>query len=176
MRGGHRPRRRVHPLVQPFEDQTVAGLEKPGRIQNKPGAGRIGNNSKKTSAAPNLAVDNNYVLSFNYTRPDVMGSDNAPRCWRNVHGNLDDGNIIFGFDIADLADEQRKDPRFLRFAKTYRVFQSQKTTEMGSRDYWNLWPKERRSTPLKCTAIHSTVPITHISRRFSIVSICTPRM
>ena len=24
---------------KPFEDQTVAGLEKPGRIQNKPGAG-----------------------------------------------------------------------------------------------------------------------------------------
>ena len=78
-----------------------------------------------------VGVDNNYVLSFNYTRPDVMGSDNAPRCWRNVHGNLDDGNIIFGFDIADLADEQRKDPRFLRFAKTYRVFQLQKTTEDG---------------------------------------------
>ncbi len=52
VRGGHQPRRRIHPLVQPFEDQTVAGLEKPGRIQNKPGAGRIGNNSKKTSAAP----------------------------------------------------------------------------------------------------------------------------
>ena len=52
MRGGHRPRLRIHPLVQPCEDQTVAGLEKPGRIQNKPGAGRIGNNSKKTSAAP----------------------------------------------------------------------------------------------------------------------------
>ena len=54
VRGGRRPRRRVHPLVQPFEDQTVAGLEKPGRIQNKPGAGRIGNNSKKTSAAPTV--------------------------------------------------------------------------------------------------------------------------
>ena len=42
MRGDHRPRRRIHPLVQPQGNQPVTGMEKPDRMQNKPGAGRIG--------------------------------------------------------------------------------------------------------------------------------------
>ena len=52
VRGGRRPRRRVHPLVQPYEDQTVAGMEKPGRIQNKPGAGRIGKQLQENVRSP----------------------------------------------------------------------------------------------------------------------------
>ena len=52
VRGGRRTRRRVHPLVQPFEDQTVAGMEKPGRIQNKPGAGRIGKQLQENVRSP----------------------------------------------------------------------------------------------------------------------------
>lgn len=35
-----------------FEDQTVAGLEKPGRIQNKPGAGRIGKQLQENVRSP----------------------------------------------------------------------------------------------------------------------------
>lgn len=71
--------------------------------------------------------NNDYVLSFNYTRPDVADSDMHSCCWRNVHGNLNDRDVIFGFDIEDLPYEQRKDPRLLRFTKTYRVFQLPKS-------------------------------------------------
>lgn len=73
--------------------------------------------------------NNDYVLSFNYTRPNTADSGMHSCCWRNVHGNLKDRNIIFGFDIEDLPYEQRKDPRLLRFTKTYRVFQLQKSQE-----------------------------------------------
>lgn len=73
--------------------------------------------------------NNDYVLSFNYTRPDVADSDMHSCCWKNVHGNLKDRDVIFGFDIEDLPYEQRKDPRLLRFTKTYRVFQLPKSQE-----------------------------------------------
>ena len=73
--------------------------------------------------------NNDYVLSFNYTRPGAADSDIHSCCWRNVHGSLKDRNVIFGFDIEDLPYEQRKDPRLLRFTKTYRVFQLPKGQE-----------------------------------------------
>lgn len=65
---------------------------------------------------------NDYVLSFNYTRPNTAGFTGI-RCWRNVHGSLEDGNAIFGFDITDLQPEQRKSHDLIRFTKTYRVLQ-----------------------------------------------------
>ena len=37
VRGGHRPRRRIHPLVQPFEDQTVAGWKSPVEYRTSQG-------------------------------------------------------------------------------------------------------------------------------------------
>lgn len=71
---------------------------------------------------------NDYVLSFNYTRPNTAGFTGI-RCWRNVHGSLGEDNAIFGFDITDLQPEQRKDHDLIRFTKTYRVLQlPQKTT------------------------------------------------
>lgn len=66
---------------------------------------------------------NDYVLSFNYTRPDIVTIRQEIRCWRNVHGGLESKNAIFGFDITDLQHEQRKKHDFIRFTKTYRVLQ-----------------------------------------------------
>ena len=106
MRGGRRPRRRIHPLVQPFEDQTVAGLEKPGRIQNKPGAGRIGNNSKKTSAAPY-----HYAIDSAITFPQIYAGTND--AWKKTVATMNETDGIIKGDTLTLKGDASTSDRHL---------------------------------------------------------------
>lgn len=67
----------------------------------------------------------NYILSFNYTAPQSNKMDFLTdlniECWRNVHGQLGNRNIIFGIDMNQLPDQQKSDPSIRQFTKTYRV-------------------------------------------------------
>ncbi|WP_140462593.1 MULTISPECIES: AbiH family protein [unclassified Bifidobacterium] len=61
------------------------------------------------------------VLSFNYTRPlhfEQNGSKYPLNSLVNIHGKLEDDNIIFGFDIADISSS---DYSICQFTKTMRL-------------------------------------------------------
>lgn len=63
-------------------------------------------------------VNNNETicLSFNYTK--LMKNLNI----RNIHGDLDNGNIIFGIDYDKLNNNFKKAP--IEFSKSYRVLEN----------------------------------------------------
>ena len=58
----------------------------------------------------------NLVLIFNYTK--VWDVENG----RNIHGDLDNGNIIFGIDYDKLNNNFKKAP--IEFSKSYRVLEN----------------------------------------------------
>jgi len=58
----------------------------------------------------------NLVLIFNYTK--VWDVENI----RNIHGDLDNGNIIFGIDYDKLNNNFKKAP--IEFSKSYRVLEN----------------------------------------------------
>ncbi|MCT0451083.1 bacteriophage abortive infection AbiH family protein [Lactococcus cremoris] len=58
----------------------------------------------------------NLVLTFNYTK--VWDVENV----RNIHGDLDNGNIIFGIDYDKLNNNFKKAP--IEFSKSYRVLEN----------------------------------------------------
>ena len=60
--------------------------------------------------------DKNLVLTFNYTK--VWDVENI----RNIHGDLDNGNIIFGIDYDKLNNNFKKAP--IEFSKSYRVLEN----------------------------------------------------
>lgn len=60
--------------------------------------------------------DENLVLTFNYTK--VWDVKNV----RNIHGDLDNGNIIFGIDYDKLNNNFKKAP--IEFSKSYRVLEN----------------------------------------------------
>jgi len=60
--------------------------------------------------------DENLVLTFNYTK--VWDVENI----RNIHGDLDNGNIIFGIDYDKLNNNFKKAP--IEFSKSYRVLEN----------------------------------------------------
>lgn len=60
--------------------------------------------------------DENLVLTFNYTK--VWDVENV----RNIHGDLDNGNIIFGIDYDKLNNNFKKAP--IEFSKSYRVLEN----------------------------------------------------
>ena len=60
--------------------------------------------------------DKNLVLTFNYTK--VSDVENI----RNIHGELDNGNIIFGIDYDKLNNNFKKAP--IEFSKSYRVLEN----------------------------------------------------
>lgn len=60
--------------------------------------------------------DENLILTFNYTK--VWDVENI----RNIHGDLDNGNIIFGIDYDKLNNNFKKAP--IEFSKSYRVLEN----------------------------------------------------
>lgn len=74
----------------------------------------------------------NYILSFNYTAPQSNKMDFLTdlniECWRNVHGQLGNKNIIFGIDMNQLPDQQKSDPSIRQFTKPYRVLRQSRIT------------------------------------------------
>lgn len=60
--------------------------------------------------------DENLILTFNYTK--VRDVENI----RNIHGDLDNGNIIFGIDYDKLNNNFNKAP--IEFSKSYRVLEN----------------------------------------------------
>ena len=58
----------------------------------------------------------NLVLTFNYTK--VWDVENV----RNIHGDLDNGNIIFGIDYDKLNNNFKNAP--IEFSKSYRVLEN----------------------------------------------------
>ncbi|WP_259749200.1 bacteriophage abortive infection AbiH family protein [Lactococcus lactis] len=60
--------------------------------------------------------DENLILTFNYTK--VSDVENI----RNIHGDLDNGNIIFGIDYDKLNNNFKKAP--IEFSKSYRVLEN----------------------------------------------------
>ncbi|WP_137655384.1 AbiH family protein [Bifidobacterium moukalabense] len=76
----------------------------------------------------------NYILSFNYTTPQAskvnLLNDLHIECWRNVHGQLGKGNIIFGIDMNQLSEDQKTNPKIRQFTKTYRVLKQSRVKSM----------------------------------------------
>lgn len=60
--------------------------------------------------------DENLVLTFNYTK--VWDVEKV----RNIHGDLDNGNILFGIDYDKLNKNFKKAP--IEFSKSYRVLEN----------------------------------------------------
>ena len=64
----------------------------------------------------------NYVLSFNYTQPFQFPN------LRNIHGNLNDKNIIFGIDYDKVNSYFSNQPT--QFTKSYRILENKLNSDM----------------------------------------------
>lgn len=64
----------------------------------------------------NFGKVENYVLSFNYTQPFQFTN------LRNIHGNLNNGNIIFGIDYDKVNTFFSNQPT--QFTKSYRILEN----------------------------------------------------
>ena len=70
----------------------------------------------------NFGKVENYVLSFNYTQPFQF------RNLRNIHGNLNDRNIIFGIDYDKVNSYFSNQPT--QFTKSYRILENKLNSDM----------------------------------------------
>lgn len=64
-------------------------------------------------------ADSVSILDFNYTNP-MAGVKHSPLL-TNIHGNLLEGNTIFGIDESDLEKEHRDYDQLIAFTKTFRL-------------------------------------------------------
>ena len=64
----------------------------------------------------------NYVLSFNYTKPFPFPN------LRNIHGNLNNWNIIFGIDYDKVNTFFSNQPT--QFTKSYRILENKLNSDM----------------------------------------------
>lgn len=62
------------------------------------------------------------ILDFNFTEPLLTLRDRFPLSV-NVHGNLTDGNVIFGVDGTNFDMDAPENSGKVRFTKTYRLMQ-----------------------------------------------------
>ncbi|WP_305061075.1 MULTISPECIES: AbiH family protein [unclassified Lactococcus] len=60
------------------------------------------------------------MLSFNYTSPIINKTDKI----RNIHGRLEEDNIIFGIDYDSLVDIFKKDNP-LKLSKSFRILEQE---------------------------------------------------
>ena len=70
----------------------------------------------------NFGKVENYVLSFNYTQPFQF------RNLRNIHGNLNNRNIIFGIDYDKVNSYFSNQPT--QFTKSYRILENKLNSDM----------------------------------------------
>lgn len=70
----------------------------------------------------NFGIVENYVLSFNYTQPFRFSN------LRNIHGNLNKGNIIFGIDYDKVNTFFSNQPT--QFTKSYRILENKLNSDM----------------------------------------------
>ncbi|WP_295345962.1 AbiH family protein [uncultured Streptococcus sp.] len=63
----------------------------------------------------------NYILSFNYTNPFEYEISNSSYI-RNIHGDLDSNNLIFGIDYDKLSSHFNQQP--IIFSKSYRILEN----------------------------------------------------
>lgn len=70
----------------------------------------------------NFDIVENYVLSFNYTQPFQFPN------LRNIHGNLNDKNIIFGIDYDKVNTFFSNQPT--QFTKSYRILENKLNSDM----------------------------------------------
>lgn len=73
------------------------------------------------------------VLSFNYTpkiKKDILG-------YRNIHGSLEDKNIIFGIDASFNENEDSFDPYLVKFTKTSRILKLTNNTMAINETDWS---------------------------------------
>ena len=70
----------------------------------------------------NFSIVENYVLSFNYTQPFQFPN------LRNIHGNLNDKNIIFGIDYDKVNTFFSNQPT--QFTKSYRILENKLNSDM----------------------------------------------
>lgn len=65
----------------------------------------------------------NYILSFNYTNPFHDNYNISHSSYiRNIHGDLDSSNLIFGIDYDKLISHFSKPPIY--FSKSYRILEN----------------------------------------------------
>lgn len=70
----------------------------------------------------NFGIVENYVLSFNYTKPFPFPNI------RNIHGNLNNWNIIFGIDYDKVNTFFSNQPT--QFTKSYRILENKLNSDM----------------------------------------------
>lgn len=73
------------------------------------------------------------VLSFNYTpkiKKDIL-------VYRNIHGSLEDKNIIFGIDASFNENEDSFDPYLVKFTKTSRILKLTNNPMTINETDWN---------------------------------------
>ncbi len=73
------------------------------------------------------------VLSFNYTpkiKKDIL-------VYRNIHGSLEDKNIIFGIDASFNENEDSFDPYLVKFTKTSRILKLTNNAMTINETDWN---------------------------------------
>ena len=70
----------------------------------------------------NFGIVVNYVLSFNYTKPFPFPNI------RNIHGNLNNWNIIFGIDYDKVNTFFSNQPT--QFTKSYRILENKLNSDM----------------------------------------------
>lgn len=70
----------------------------------------------------NFGIVENYVLSFNYTKPFPFPN------LRNIHGNLNNWNIIFGIDYDKVNTFFSNQPT--QFTKSYRILENKLNSDM----------------------------------------------
>jgi len=103
-------------------------------IKNKSYRNEALNLLSRIAGGDNIANDSIAILSFNYTNPF------SEECKLfNVHGTLEDDNIIFGIDKQDTDEEEHarfdKVKKILPFTKTYRkLFNPQTAVLANCRD------------------------------------------
>ena len=73
-------------------------------------------NSLDVNLLSSYGIVENYVLSFNYTQPFQFPN------LRNIHGNLNDKNIIFGIDYDKVNTFFSNQPT--QFTKSYRILEN----------------------------------------------------
>lgn len=79
-------------------------------------------NTLDVSHLSKFDIVENYVLSFNYTQPFQFPN------LRNIHGNLNDKNIIFGIDYDKVNSYFSNQPT--QFTKSYRILENKLNSDM----------------------------------------------
>lgn len=81
--------------------------------------------SSITGARPNKGNLSDSILSFNYTQPITEDMSEIFNTCRNIHGNMNEGRVIFGIDSLDTSGRGLlNDPMLAAFTKTYRIMKN----------------------------------------------------